>query len=105
MRFQFRLFLVAGALLAASPAAQAGAGRGGSDNAAGSFNSSARIELDVNYPGDKAFPFGTARVSGPDRGPYVQRCFWTADANPLLGYFFPTNIRQTCVRYTEENTR
>jgi len=103
---KFSLFAVAVVLLAISPAPVfADAGKGGSDNAGGSFNYPTRIDMGVSYPGDKEYPFGTTRVSGPDRGPYVQRCAWSASPNQWLGFFFPDNVKMTCVRYTEENTK
>jgi hypothetical protein len=97
--------LLAAGLVLMPATARADAGKGGSDNAGGSFNDSTRIELGVRYPGDKAYPFGTTRVSGPERGPYVQRCGWSATPNQWLGFFFPDNVKMTCVRYTDENTK
>lgn len=55
----------------------------------------------VRYPGDVAYSFGTVRRSGPDQGPYVERCWWTAN-NTLLG--IPLGFTQHCMRYTNENT-
>jgi hypothetical protein len=98
-------FFAVAAVLAMSSPVIAGGGKGGSDNAAGTFNYPTRIEMGVNYPGDKAYPFGTTRVAGPDQGPYVQRCAWSAAPNQWLGFFFPDNVKMTCVRYTEENTK
>ncbi len=55
----------------------------------------------VRYPGDQAYSFGTFRPNGPDKGPYVERCWWTAN-NTLFG--LPLGLTQHCVRYTNENT-
>ncbi len=55
----------------------------------------------VRYPGDVAYSFGTARPKGPDKGPYVERCWWTAN-NTLFG--LPLGFTQNCVRYTNDNT-
>jgi hypothetical protein len=35
----------------------------------------------------------------------VERCYWTATPNQWVGFFFPSDIKQTCVRYTQENTQ
>ncbi len=51
----------------------------------------------VRYPGDVAYPFGTVHVRGKRKIPYVERCFWT--------YRFGEGLKQTCVRYTPENTK
>ena len=53
------------------------------------------------YPGDQAFAGGTVRVHGPEKGPYVERCHWTATPG-ILGS--PFGLTQRCVRYTLENT-
>ena len=53
------------------------------------------------YPGDQAFAGGTVRFQGPDKGPYVERCTWTANPNVLDA---PLGLTQRCVRYTLENT-
>lgn len=55
----------------------------------------------VRYPGDRAYPFGTVNVRGGKKVPYVERCYWTVDTS-----FFgiPRKFRQTCVRYTPQNT-
>jgi hypothetical protein len=53
------------------------------------------------YPGDQAFEGGTVRFTGPDKGPYVERCYWTAQ--PGI-YGLPFGFTQRCVRYTLENT-
>jgi len=53
------------------------------------------------YPGDKAFAGGTVRMQGPDKGPYVERCNWSAKPG-VFG--LPFGFTQTCYRYTLENT-
>jgi hypothetical protein len=53
------------------------------------------------YPGDQAFAGGTVRFQGPEKGPYVERCHWTA--NPGV-FGAPFGLTQRCVRYTLENT-
>ncbi len=56
------------------------------------------------YPGDQALGYGGeggARTEGPDKGPYIDRCFWTFN-NPFDS---PLNPTQRCVRYTLENTQ
>jgi hypothetical protein len=53
------------------------------------------------YPGDQAFAGGTVRFQGPDKGPYVERCHWTAESG-VLGA--PFGFTQRCHRYTLENT-
>jgi hypothetical protein len=53
------------------------------------------------YPGDQAFAGGTVRFQGPDKGPYVERCYWTA--NPGV-FGMPFGFTQHCYRHTLENT-
>jgi hypothetical protein len=53
------------------------------------------------YPGDQAFAGGTVRMEGPEQGPYIERCHWTANADLLSG---PLGLTQRCFRYTLENT-
>ena len=53
------------------------------------------------YPGDQAFAGGTVRMQGPDKGPYVERCTWSAKPG-VFG--LPYGFTQTCYRYTLENT-
>lgn len=53
------------------------------------------------YPGDQAFHTGTVRIHGPDEGPYVERCVWTAEG---AFYGLPLGLTQRCYRYTLENT-
>lgn len=53
------------------------------------------------YPGDQALAGGTVRTKGPDKGPYVERCHWTAKPG-FLG--IPFNFTQHCYRHTLENT-
>ena len=53
------------------------------------------------YPGDQAFAGGTVRMQGPDKGPYVERCSWSAKPG-VFG--LPFGFTQTCYRYTLENT-
>lgn len=59
-----------------------------------------KLDVGVRYPGDTAFKEGTIRTSGPEKGPYVERCTWG---------FKPTGkgfgLTQTCRRYTLENTK
>jgi hypothetical protein len=59
------------------------------------------IDLHVRYPGDSSYSFGTYRHRGPEQGPYVERCTWTAN-DTFFG--LPLGITQHCVRYTNENT-
>ncbi len=74
-------------------------GRGRDDPA---FHRGQRIiDLHTRYPGDVSYSFGTARLQGPDKGPYVERCTWGA-SNTLFG--LPLGLTQRCVRYTNENT-
>jgi hypothetical protein len=54
------------------------------------------------YPGDQAIEGGTVRVHGPDKGPYIERCYWTASEG-LFG-FLPFGLTQRCYRHTLENT-
>ena len=55
----------------------------------------------VRYPGDVAYPFGTVHVRGGKKIPYVEKCHWTY----RIGLFgLPRGLKQTCVRYTPENT-
>jgi len=51
----------------------------------------------VRYPGDVAYPFGTVHVRGNRKIPYVEKCFWS--------YRWGRGLKQTCYRYTLENTR
>ena len=53
------------------------------------------------YPGDQAFAGGTVRMQGPDKGPYVERCSWSAKPG-IFG--LPYGLTQSCYRYTLENT-
>ncbi|MFW6077044.1 MAG: hypothetical protein ACOC71_04770 [Hyphomicrobiales bacterium] len=53
------------------------------------------------YPGDQAFAGGTVRMQGPNKGPYVERCHWTAESG-VFGA--PFGLTQRCHRYTLENT-
>ena len=53
------------------------------------------------YPGDQAFAGGTVRMQGPDKGPYVERCSWSAKPG-VFG--LPTEFTQSCYRHTLENT-
>ena len=53
------------------------------------------------YPGDQAFAGGTVRTEGPEQGPYIERCHWTANTDVLNG---PLGLTQRCFRYTLENT-
>lgn len=92
--------LAAAALLAAVammtvPADAGGRGKGEEPL----YRSSNLIDLHVRYPGDSSYSFGTYRHRGPEKGPYVERCAWTAN-DTLLG--LPLGITQRCVRYTDE---
>ena len=53
------------------------------------------------YPGDQAFAGGTVRMQGPNKGPYVERCHWTAESG---AFGIPFGFTQRCHRYTLENT-
>jgi hypothetical protein len=53
------------------------------------------------YPGDQAFAGGTVRMQGPEKGPYIERCYWTANTNLVEG---PIGLTQRCYRHTLENT-
>jgi hypothetical protein len=53
------------------------------------------------YPGDQAFAGGTVRMQGPEKGPYVERCDWSAKPG-MFG--LPFGFTQTCYRHTLENT-
>jgi hypothetical protein len=53
--------------------------------------------IHTRYPGDVAYPFGTVHVRGGKKIPYVEKCHWT--------YRLGHGLKQTCVRYTLENTR
>ena len=53
------------------------------------------------YPGDQAFAGGTVRMEGPEQGPYIERCHWTATGNMLSA---PLGLTQRCYRHTLENT-
>ncbi len=53
------------------------------------------------YPGDQAFAGGTVRMQGPDQGPYVERCTWSAKPG-IFG--LPFGFTQSCYRHTLENT-
>ncbi len=59
------------------------------------------IDVHRIYPGDVSYSFGNARLTGPDKGPYIERCTWSA-SNTLFGV--PLGLTQRCVRYTNENT-
>lgn len=53
------------------------------------------------YPGDQAFAGGTVRMQGPEKGPYIERCHWTAKPG-IFG--LPIGLTQSCYRHTLENT-
>jgi hypothetical protein len=53
------------------------------------------------YPGDQAFASGTVRFQGPEKGPYVERCYWTANPG---AFGIPFGFTQHCYRHTLENT-
>ncbi len=53
------------------------------------------------YPGDQAFAGGTVRMQGPEKGPYIERCNWSAKPG-VFG--LPYSFTQTCYRHTLENT-
>ncbi len=55
----------------------------------------------VRYPGDVVYPFGTVHVRGGRKIPYVEKCRWTYQTG-IFG--LPRGLKQTCVRYTLENT-
>ena len=76
-----------------------GLGRGRDDPA---FHRGQRIiDVHTRYPGDVSYSFGTARLKEPDKGPYVERCTWSA-SNTLFGV--PLGLTQRCIRYTNQNT-
>ncbi len=103
--FTTTLYLTA-AFLATSPGVVlAGPGHGGADQDYDGVFTGPTIDLHARYPGDKAYPFGNSRVAGPDRGPYVEKCYWTAVPNEQVGFFFPSKITQHCVRSTLQNVQ
>jgi len=53
------------------------------------------------YPDDQAFEGGTVRFQGPDKGPYVERCSWSLNAN---AFDAPLRLTQRCFRHTLQNT-
>ena len=59
-----------------------------------------RIDPGVRYPGDVAFKEGTIRMSGPEKGPYVERCTWSFRTSGTKGF----GLTQSCMRYTLDNT-
>jgi len=59
-----------------------------------------RIDVGIRYPGDKALKEGTVRVEGPEKGAYIEKCFWSL--NPNIGKGF--GLTQTCKRFTLKNT-
>jgi hypothetical protein len=85
------------ALLATANAATAGAGGRDSTFQMRNF----KTFTIQRYPGDQAFAGGTVRFQGPDKGPYVERCYWTASPG-VFG--IPFGFTQHCYRYTLENT-
>lgn len=63
------------------------------------YQSQRSHESFLRYPGDVAVEGGTVRVHGPDKGPYIERCYWTMDqTKPGFG------LTQRCYRHTLENT-
>jgi hypothetical protein len=91
-------FAAAGLMLLAT--ADAGAGpAGGRDTTFQMRNWDSRFIQ--RYPGDQAFAGGTVRFEGPEKGPYIERCVWTANTNFLEG---PIGLTQRCYRHTLENT-
>ena len=61
-----------------------------------------RTDFEKRYPGDQWVGDGMARVRGPDKGPYIERCTWVARST-FLG--LPWGLQQRCWRYTLENTQ
>ena len=61
-----------------------------------------RIDPHVRYPGDKAYAFGTVNENNGKKTPYVERCTWSFSSGP---FGLPSKLKQTCRRYTNENTR
>ena len=53
--------------------------------------------IHLRYPGDVAYPFGTVHVRGNRKIPYIEKCYWS--------YRLGKGLKQTCYRYTLENTR
>jgi len=93
----FAFAAVAAAVTVLAPAAQA---KNGSDDP--EFHRGPRWDdPHVRYPYDAGYDFGTIRVEGPTKGPYVERCWWTAKT---VIFGFPIGFTQHCVRYTNENT-
>ena len=90
---------LAAALLAAVAMTADASDRGKGEEPA--YRTQNLIDLHVRYPGDSGYSFGTYRHRGPEQGPYVERCTWTAN-DTLLG--LPLGITQRCVRYTNETT-
>jgi hypothetical protein len=62
----------------------------------------ARTEFYQRYPGDEHIGSGTVRRSGPEQGPYIERCTWVP-RDTFLG--LPWGFQQFCRRYTLENTK
>lgn len=95
--------VAAGALFLATFLATADAGAGSSDRGSDStFKPRNWQSVFVQrYPGDQALAGGTVRTQGPDKGPYVERCYWTAKPG-FLG--IPFNLTQNCYRHTLDNT-
>lgn len=92
MKFLASMAVIAFTMAAAAPSQ--------AENAKGFLFQSTGKQTHTRYPGDKGYQFGTTQ-RGPDGSeqPYVEKCFWTAEAS-LFGGF-----TQTCQRYTLENTQ
>ncbi len=75
-------------------------GKGGPDEVQFGRHSSRRTNLHVRYPGDHDVQNGngTVRNKGPEKGPYIERCRWTAQTN---SWGLPMNFTQRCQRITE----
>ncbi len=59
-----------------------------------------RIDVGVRYPGDRALKQGTVRTEGPEKGAYIEKCFWSLNPNAGKGF----GLTQNCKRYTLKNT-
>jgi hypothetical protein len=92
--------LAAGAMFLAT--AHAGAGSSSNRGSDSTFKPRNWQSVFVQrYPGDQALAGGTVRTQGPQKGPYVERCYWTAKPG-FLG--IPFNLTQHCYRHTLDNT-
>ena len=75
--------------------------RGGGRDPTFTFDN-ARSDFEKRYPGDEWIGNGTARRNGPEKGAYIERCYWTA-RDTFLG--LPWGFTQRCVRHTLGSTQ